>query len=203
MNAPTCPVCGASRIRRHGRALLTCGDRACGYELRGRRTRGNVYGDTGGGPIPSTDVSYGAVHTRARLALRGLPCAMADDTCSGRLEASLREDAPKEWLRVDPDTGRKFFSGLDARDGYQRLCASHHRREDLRRLGGPRRQYVRQTHCKRGHEFTSENIYEPSPGRRNCRTCRRLAGRRYVARQNATQANKDGLTLPWTGQAAS
>src|ERR1051326_7188677 len=129
-----CPACGAPQARRGARVLLTCGSRTCSYELRARRTRGNKYGDTGGGPKPRTDATYGAVHTRARRALRGEPCALADHTCRGRIEASLREDAPQEWLRVDPDTGRPYFSGLAVTDGYQNLCASHHRREDLRRL---------------------------------------------------------------------
>jgi hypothetical protein len=29
------------------------------------------------------------------------------------------------------------------------------------------------THCKHGHEFTSENTYVKPPGRRQCRTCAR------------------------------
>lgn len=32
--------------------------------------------------------------------------------------------------------------------------------------------YARQTHCKRGHEFTPENTYEWGTSR-HCRTCRR------------------------------
>ena len=32
---------------------------------------------------------------------------------------------------------------------------------------------ARQTHCKRGHEFTPENTYGTGDGRRYCRTCRR------------------------------
>lgn len=30
------------------------------------------------------------------------------------------------------------------------------------------------THCKRGHEFTEENTYIKSKGRRECRTCMKL-----------------------------
>lgn len=33
--------------------------------------------------------------------------------------------------------------------------------------------YKDKTHCKRGHEFTPENIYRRSDGFRECRTCKR------------------------------
>lgn len=42
------------------------------------------------------------------------------------------------------------------------------------------------THCKYGHEFTSENTYRyPSHGRRECRVCRKDRRRALLARQRA------------------
>lgn len=37
---------------------------------------------------------------------------------------------------------------------------------------------TRKTKCKRGHEFTNENTYTHSDGRRECRTCRRILARK-------------------------
>lgn len=38
----------------------------------------------------------------------------------------------------------------------------------------------RKTHCKRGHEFTVDNIYRSAEGHRLCRTCVRAAQARAV-----------------------
>src|SRR5215204_1558230 len=43
-------------------------------------------------------VSYNGAHNRARLTLPAV-CAMADQTCKGRLEVALRHDAPSELVR--------------------------------------------------------------------------------------------------------
>jgi hypothetical protein len=50
------------------------------------------------------------------------------------------------------------------------------RRENVLRGVGVSAQRARQTHCKRGHEFTPENtrVSKTRPGSRSCRTCRRL-----------------------------
>lgn len=54
--------------------------------------------------------------------------------------------------------------------------------ENIRRgdVGAPNRQ---KTHCRQGHEYTSENTYTCSTGRRQCMTCKRLNGRRYDAKR--------------------
>lgn len=54
-------------------------------------------------------------------------------------------------------------------------------RENTHRGFGPSAQCARQTHCKRGHEFTDENTYRYPHGARACRTCKREHDRRYDA----------------------
>lgn len=49
--------------------------------------------------------------------------------------------------------------------------------ENVRRGAGPPQRHW--THCSRGHEFSSDNIYVDPLGRRNCRTCRIEAKRRF------------------------
>lgn len=51
-------------------------------------------------------------------------------------------------------------------------------RENVLRGAGLTAQNASKTHCKRGHEFTEENVYR-SPGRndRQCRTCKRYRER--------------------------
>lgn len=46
----------------------------------------------------------------------------------------------------------------------------------------------RKTHCKRGHEFTPDNVYmKPGSTWRECRTCKRMLKRRYKEREKARQ----------------
>jgi hypothetical protein len=47
------------------------------------------------------------------------------------------------------------------------------------RMKAPNRK--KQTHCRRGHEFTPENTYW-HVGRKHCRICREAANSRYIAR---------------------
>jgi hypothetical protein len=48
-------------------------------------------------------------------------------------------------------------------------------RENMRRSDGIVGRKARQTHCKRGHEFTDQNTYRRPDGCRVCRTCARWA----------------------------
>lgn len=41
------------------------------------------------------------------------------------------------------------------------------------------------THCPLGHSYAGENLYVHPDGRRDCRTCRREADRRYRAKRRA------------------
>jgi hypothetical protein len=57
-----------------------------------------------------------------------------------------------------------------------------------RYLAGPPLENKNKTHCKRGHEFTPENTYLRSGGKRNCKTCRALAKKRRQT--NASSTNR-------------
>lgn len=46
---------------------------------------------------------------------------------------------------------------------------------------------ARKTHCKRGHEFTSENTYVPPSGKRQCRTCLRDYAREWQRNRRSKQ----------------
>lgn len=66
--------------------------------------------------------------------------------------------------------------------------------ENNRRSLSPSARCARQTHCKRGHEFTPENTRIRPNGHRECRTCDQVLGairteRKRLARQAARQAS--------------
>lgn len=133
-----CPVCGnplgLGKATGSGgrRKLKTCGRKSCAYELKARSTRGNEYGDRGGGPRRTTTVSYSAVHARARRDLRDVEeCSLADDTCNGRLEVALKRDLPPEQLATSCERHgfSLYYTGVDSGAGYRKLCRSHHARE--------------------------------------------------------------------------
>lgn len=50
-------------------------------------------------------------------------------------------------------------------------------RENILRGNGPCAVHARQTHCKRGHEFTTDNTLLRRDGGRSCRECARLRRR--------------------------
>ena len=56
-------------------------------------------------------------------------------------------------------------------------------RVNLRRVFGNPGRLSRQTHCKRGHEFTPENTYLHKDGCRDCVACRLERNRRYKRRE--------------------
>jgi hypothetical protein len=51
----------------------------------------------------------------------------ADETCGGQLECAFNYNADPEFVRYDSEE-RPYFVGRDLRDGYRRLCQSHHNR---------------------------------------------------------------------------
>lgn len=198
-----CPVCGQPRVRAHGRQLQTCGQPRCAIELRARRVRGNAYGNRGGGPKATEAAGYSAVHARARRALRGMPCALDDASCKGRLEVALRPDAPTDLLRVDAD-GRAYFFGLQVTAGYRLLCRSHHGREGA--LQGAVRRDETVANALAVERLRSQHSKEScEPG---CFLCRAFAlydealnGLLHV--HIVPRKFGDGLPLPWTPQQAA
>ncbi|WP_333743533.1 HIT family protein [Streptomyces ardesiacus] len=187
-----CPVCFQPRVRRERGDLNTCGDPVCSYELRARKLRGNVYGDTGGGPEPSEEIRYNSAHHRARKQLRGQGCAEADGTCSGRLEAALRPDLPMDLLRTT-EAGVAYYSGLDATIGYRNLCRSHHAREG--QLMSALRRHP-ELQAARTAEWVRKSHGECESG---CGVCSALDAydAAVSALTEAIETEGDGLALPW------
>lgn len=73
------------------------------------------------------DVTYTAVHRRLKSVLPQL-CAVADDTCKGRVESAFRHDAaPSKHRRYD--TAMRRWYSVRVED-YVPLCRSHHIRYD-------------------------------------------------------------------------
>lgn len=60
--------------------------------------------------------------------------------------------------------------------------------QDELRLG--RNTNLNKTHCKRGHEFTSETTYYTKQGWRMCRICVNLKGAQYAAVKKANKAKR-------------
>jgi hypothetical protein len=63
-----------------------------------------------------------------------------------------------------------------------RACIRYEHLEAVTPAENSRRAAERRTHCKNGHEYTESNTYHHR-GKRHCRTCNRLAVRRYALRK--------------------
>ena len=73
----------------------------------------------------------------------------------------------------------------------QKLCQNVNHMEIVTRAENSRRANAEQTHCKKGHPLTGDNLYEQRRGdriHRVCRTCQREFYRQYVARKQALAA---------------
>ncbi len=64
-------------------------------------------------------------------------------------------------------------------------------RENTLRGEGPTSKQARQTHCKRGHEFTEENTWATKSGMRHCRIC---------SRERTYKANQRRIECPICGK---
>lgn len=59
--------------------------------------------------------------------------------------------------------------------------------ENTLRGDGPSAMNLRKTHCKKGHEFTPENLFNDKTGRRCCRVCGREKALRYYYEKKRKQ----------------
>ena len=80
------------------------------------------------GPRRGEEIGYSAAHWRATRELPRI-CETTDDTCRGRLDVAFRHDAPSDLVKIDANFGIPYYAG-HWRDGYLRLCRSHHVRYD-------------------------------------------------------------------------
>ena len=64
-------------------------------------------------------------------------------------------------------------------------CAALAHLEPVTPAENSQRRAARITNCTRGHEYTPQNTYTDSAGKRGCRTCRVDATRRWRTRQVA------------------
>jgi hypothetical protein len=79
------------------------------------------------------EVGYDAVHIRMKKSLPST-CALADESCKGRLEVAFRgHDTPLELWRYHEANGRTIPFSTNP-DHYWRLCRSHHVRLDHGKL---------------------------------------------------------------------
>jgi hypothetical protein len=114
-------------------------------------------------------LTYSAVHQRlwkqrGKAALH--PCAI----CGGpATEWAYDHKDPNEVIGPEYH-GLIVTYSLDL-DHYRPLCRSCHRKED--------ETYSQRTHCPKNHEYTPENTYITTKGKRVCRTCNNAAARAY------------------------
>jgi hypothetical protein len=102
--------------------------------MRARKIRGRPWL---GGKAPRVEnASYSAVHARARSTFRGQRCALADNSCKGRIEVALRVDVFADLLVTGPSG--PYYAGLNTEDAYRPLCRSHHGREGALRAAADR-----------------------------------------------------------------
>jgi hypothetical protein len=117
--------------------------------------------------------SYGAIHQRLwrkRGKAAEHPCA----TC-GKPATQWAYDHSDPNEVMGPEWhGLVVAYSLDL-DRYRPLCRSCHAKED--------ETYSARTHCPKNHEYTVENTYITTKGKRVCRTCNNAGARAYRRRK--------------------
>lgn len=88
-----------------------------------------------------------------------------------RLSYRLFKGEIPDGLTIDHLCRRRYCINPDHLDAVTQ-------RENVLRGEGVAARRARQTHCKRGHEFSRENTYIFRNGRRGCRSCAKSARRR-------------------------
>ncbi len=69
-------------------------------------------------------------------------------------------------------------------------------RENILRGSSPTAQNARKRRCDNGHLFAGDNLYTAPSGRRGCRICRRMWGRRRCQKKHSPRAARAaGLNL--------
>lgn len=82
---------------------------------------------------------------------------------------------------------------LEEVDKCQLLCANCHAIKTSESYPSPvddfklQRTVGTETHCYRGHEYTSTNTYITKSGARSCRACKAVASRNYKKRKQASE----------------
>jgi len=118
--------------------------------------------------------------------------ASKDASGYGRFDKSLRAHRVAYELKAGP-----IPDGLDLDHLCRnRACVRPDHLEPVTRSENLRRSplmgvgHTSMTHCKRGHEFSDENTYHSSAGKRHCRTCRADWARAH--RTKVTEGERNG-----------
>jgi len=75
-----------------------------------------------------------------------------------------------------------------------KCCNPHHlvqitARENTLQNNNPTAKNFRKTHCKYGHEFTTQNTHYRKSGGRRCLTCKRVAAKKLYYKQKEKKNN--------------
>jgi NUMOD4 motif/HNH endonuclease len=119
-------------------------------------------------------------------------------TASGRPrdERRVHEIVALAFLGIRPRGQEiRHIDGDKLNNAATNLAYGTHCDNEQDKISQGRHHYARRTHCKQGHEFTTENIYVRRSGARGCRECVRIAGRAYKKRMRSVAAVKLGAPV--------
>ena len=52
----------------------------------------------------------------------------------------------------------------------------------------------KQTHCKRGHPLSGDNLYTSKDGYRHCKTCHKITTKKWIQHRNIVWAKRQQKT---------